>query len=47
MAPVNHAALDDPKTSRRLQEPFREWVAEERARHEQAVDDWVERITTV
>ena len=46
MAPVIQAALDDPEQIRRVQEPFREWVAGEKARYEQAVDDWVERITT-
>ncbi len=46
MAPVIQAALDDPETIRRVQEPFRDWVAGEKARYEQAVDDWVERITT-
>ena len=46
MAPVIQAAIEDPTTIRRVQEPFREWVAGEKDRYDQAVDQWVERLTT-
>ena len=46
MAPVIQAALDDPATIRQVQEPFREWVAGEKARYAEAVDQWVERLST-
>lgn len=46
MAPVIKAALDDPVTIRRAQEPFRKWVAGERARYDEVVDRWVERLST-
>jgi len=46
MAPAIQAALDDPATIRQVQEPFREWVAGEKARYAEAVDQWVERLST-
>jgi hypothetical protein len=44
MAPVIAAALDDPSVIRSAQEPFRHWVAGEKDRYEQAVDQWIERL---
>lgn len=46
MAPVIRSALDDPATIRQIQEPFRDWVAGEKDRYDQAVDAWVEKLTT-
>ena len=45
MAPVIQSALDDPETIRQTQEPFRAWVEGEKSRYDQAVDQWVERLT--
>ena len=35
--------LDDPSAAARDQEPYRAWVAEEPARYEAAVDEWLSR----
>ena len=45
MAPVVQSALQDPKTIRQTQEPFRAWVEGEKDRYDQAIDQWVERLT--
>lgn len=44
MAPVIRDALSDSTDISTAQEPFREWVAGEKVRYEQAVDDWVVRL---
>ena len=45
MAPVITEALADPAGIHRAQEPFVGWVRGEKARYEQAMDAWVERLT--
>lgn len=44
MAPVIREVLDDPSEITSTQEPFRAWVAGERARYEADLDAWLERI---
>lgn len=46
MAPVIRSALDDPGATRTAQEPFRAWVSQEKDRYEQALDRWVERMSS-
>ena len=46
MTPIIQAALDDPAVIRQRQEPFREWVAGEKERYDQALDQWVERLSS-
>jgi len=45
MAPVITSALEDPQAIRQTQESFRAWVEGEKGRYDQAVDEWVERLT--
>lgn len=45
MAPVIREVLDDPSEIRRVQEPYREWVAGERQRYELALDQWMEKVS--
>ena len=45
MAPIIKSALEDPQAIRQTQESFRAWVEREKSRYDQAVDEWVERLT--
>ena len=44
MAPVIREVLDDPTQINEKQVPFREWVAGERERYDEALDAWLQRI---
>lgn len=44
MAPIINEVLADPSEILAVQEPFREWVAGEPARYDQALDGWLERV---
>ena len=46
MAPVIREALADPSDIAATQVPFREWVEGERQRYEEALDTWVERLSS-
>ena len=44
MAPVIREVLDDPNEILLVQTEFREWVASEPERYNQAMDKWIERV---
>jgi hypothetical protein len=44
MAPVIREVLDDPSEILLVQKEFREWVASEPERYNQAMDTWIERV---
>ena len=46
MAPVIREVLNDPSEILLAQEHFRDWVAGEPARYDQAMDAWIERVVT-
>ena len=46
MAPVIEGALHDPSRINNAQAPYREWVSGEKGRYDQALDAWVERLSS-